>query len=282
MSDKTQRGARLTRLVEVMNRLLGEGGCPWDREQTLHSLKRFAVEEAFEVCDAIDALGDGAHRDVRALSGAPPAAGAIENHREELGDLLFQVVFQSGLAERFGWFTLDDVVDGIADKLERRHPHVFGDASAGSADEVIANWERIKLTEKAGRGTLDGIPRALPSLLFALRMGEKAARVGFDWPDASGPREKIREELDELDAACAAGDLDAVRAELGDVLFSVANLARKLGIDPEDALSQTNRRFAARFRGVERRAQEAARPLAEHSLAELDAYWNEAKKDERR
>ncbi|MEZ4391857.1 MAG: nucleoside triphosphate pyrophosphohydrolase [Polyangiales bacterium] len=278
MSDKTQRGERLARLVGVMDRLLAEGGCPWDREQTLQSLKRFAVEEAFEVCDAIDDLGAAGQRDVRAPAGAEPDAEALAHHREELGDLMFQVVFQSGLAERFGWFTVDDVVDSIADKLERRHPHVFGDAVAGTADEVIANWERIKLTEKAGRGTLDGIPRALPSLLYALRMGEKTARVGFDWPDARGPREKVNEELAELDEACARGDLDAARDELGDVLFSVVNLARKLGVDPEDALTRTNRRFADRFRGVESRARAAGRALAEHSLEELDQYWQAAKR----
>jgi len=279
MSDKTQRGVRLLRLISVMDRLLADGGCPWDREQTLHSLKRFAVEEAHEVGEAIDGLGEAGHRDVRSAPGTRPDEAAIAHHREELGDLLFQVVFQSGLTERFGWFTVDDVVDGIADKLERRHPHVFGDATAGTATEVVANWERIKLAEKQGRGALDGVPRSLPALLYALRVGEKAARVGFDWPDARGPREKITEELAELDAACAGGDPAAIRAELGDVLFSVVNLARKLGVDPEDALAQTNARFARRFRGVEARAKADGRALSDHTLAELDAYWDAAKRE---
>ena len=279
MSDKTQRGVRLVRLISVMDRLLGDGGCPWDREQTLHSLKRFAVEEAHEVGEAIDGLGDAGHRDVRAAPGPRPDDAALGHHREELGDLLFQVVFQSGLTERFGWFTFDDVVDGIADKLERRHPHVFGDATAGSASEVVANWERIKLAEKQGRGALDGVPRSLPALAYAQRVGEKAARVGFDWPDARGPREKVNEELAELDAAVEGGDPAAIRAELGDVLFSVVNLARKLGVDPEDALAQTNARFAKRFRGVEARAKAEGRALSEHTLGELDAYWEAAKRE---
>jgi tetrapyrrole methylase family protein/MazG family protein len=279
MSDKTQRGVRLLRLISVMDRLLADGGCPWDREQTLHSLKRFAVEEAHEVGEAIDGLGEAGHRDVRSAPGPRPDEAAVAHHREELGDLLFQVVFQSGLTERFGWFTVDDVVDGIADKLERRHPHVFGDATAGTATEVVANWERIKLAEKHGRGALDGVPRSLPALLYALRVGEKAARVGFDWPDARGPREKITEELAELDAACAGGEPAEIRAELGDVLFSVVNLARKLGVDPEDALAQTNARFAKRFRGVESRAKADGRALSDHTLAELDAYWDAAKRE---
>ena len=189
---------------------------------------------------------------------------------EILGDLL-----QTSGCE----LTVDDVVDGIADKLERRHPHVFGDAAAGTATEVVANWERIKLAEKKGRGALDGVPRSLPALLYALRVGEKAARVGFDWPDARGPREKITEELAELDAACAGGDPAEIRAELGDVLFSVVNLARKLGVDPEDALAQTNARFARRFRGVEARAKADGRALSDHTLAELDAYWDAAKRE---
>lgn len=281
MSDKTP-GASLTRLVQVMDRLLAEDGCPWDREQTLHSLKRYAVEEAFEVCDAIDGLGDDAHRNVTQPVGVRPADDpAVAHHREELGDLLFQVVFQSGLTSRFGWFGIDAVVGDIADKLERRHPHVFAGETVGDAQAVIANWERLKLKEKAGRGALDGIPRALPALLYALRMGEKAARVGFDWQDPAGPRAKITEELSELDRACEAGDPDAIRHELGDLLFSVVNLARKLGVDPEDALSATNKRFASRFRGVESRARADGRALSEHTLEELDAYWEAAKADER-
>lgn len=284
MTVKSQQGHNLPRLAAVMARLLGEGGCPWDREQTLTSLKRYAVEEACEVCDAIDGLGPDAQRTV--VTDGPLTHGpddpAVLHHREELGDLLFQVVFQSGMAARFGWFGLDDVVDGIADKLERRHPHVFGDATVSSAAEVITNWERLKLAEKKDRGALDGVPRALPSLLYAMRMGDKASRVGFDWPDAEGPRAKVDEELRELDEAVASGDREAMSRELGDVLFSLVNLARKLDLDAEDALTKTNRRFATRFRGVEARAKAAGRALDAHTLAELDAYWNAAKEDERR
>lgn len=281
MSVKAQDGSTVPRLAGIMRRLLAPDGCPWDREQTLVTLKRYVVEEAFEVCDAIDGLGRDAERTVtdtgeRTLDASHPA---VEHHREELGDLLLQVVFQSALAEHSGWFGLDDVVKGISDKLERRHPHVFGDVKVSGADEVISNWEKLKLAEKKDRGALDGIPRALPSLLYAARMGDKASRVGFDWPDAKGPREKVTEELNELDEALAQGDRDAVTHELGDVLFSLVNLARKLGVDPEDALTRTNRRFAARFKGVEARAKVAGKALEACTLAELDAWWNEAKRD---
>jgi MazG family protein len=206
-----------------------------------------------------------------------PEDGAVKDLREELGDLLLQVVFQSELAASWGWFTLDDVVDGICDKLVRRHPHVFGDQRVQGSAEVLANWEVLKRAEKSDRGALDGIPRALPALLYALRMGDKASKVGFDWPDARGPREKVTEELRELDEALARGSLDEARDEVGDLLFSVVNLCRKLELDPEDALTRTNRRFSRRFRAVEAQAREAGRPLEAHSLAELDAFWEKAK-----
>ena len=284
MSVKAQDGASLPRLAGIMRRLLSPQGCPWDREQTLVTLKRYAIEEAHEVCEAIDGLGDDAKRAVTAESAPLLAAEhpAVQHHREELGDLLFQVIFQTGLASTWGWFGLDDVIAGISDKLERRHPHVFGDATAGTADEVIARWEKIKLAEKKDRGALDGVPRGLPSLLYAMRIGDKASRVGFDWPDVEGPRAKVDEELRELDEALSSGDRERATDELGDVLFSLVNLARKAGLDPEDALARTNRRFAERFRKVEARAKADGRPLDAHSLAELDAYWNAAKDDEKK
>ncbi len=278
MSVKTQDGGTVTRLVTVMQRLLAVDGCPWDREQTFASLKKYAVEEAYEVCDAIDGLGPDGLTDVTA--GKPTlGAGAPEvlALREELGDLLLQVVFQSAMAEARGWFGVDDVSAGICDKLERRHPHVFGTTTVSGSGEVLANWEKIKVTEKKDRGVLDGLPRALPALLYALRMGEKAGRVGFDWPDAQGPREKITEELTELDVAITSGDRQAIVDEFGDVLFSVVNLARKLGVDPEEALAGTNKRFAERFRSVEASAKAAGRAIDQHTLAELDAYWDKAK-----
>jgi MazG family protein len=282
MSVKAQDGASLPRLAGIMRRLLAPQGCPWDREQTLTTLKRYAIEEAHEVCEAIDGLGVDAKRTVTDTSPTVlgPTDDAVLHHREELGDLLFQVVFQTGLASTWGWFGLDDVVAGISDKLERRHPHVFGDAVAGTADEVIANWEKIKLAEKKNRRVLDGVPKGLPALAFAMRIGDKAARVGFDWPDAAGPRAKVDEELRELDEAIATGDRERMTDELGDVLFSLVNLARKAGLDPEEALARTNRRFVKRFEGVESRAKADGRPLDAHSLAELDAYWNAAKRDE--
>lgn len=283
MSAKPSRGASLPRLAAVMARLLGPGGCPWDRTQSLASLKRFAVEEAHEVCDAVDALGPDASRTVT-TEGAPMLgadAPAVAHHRDELGDLLLQVVFQSGLAEGFGWFTLDDVVAAICDKLECRHPHVFGDAEAADAEAVITRWEAIKRAEKGDKpgGALDGVPRSMPALLRAMRVGEKAGRMGFDWPDATGPRARIVEELAEMDAAVAAGDLDAAADELGDVLFSAVNLARKLGADPEAALHRTTARFVTRFARVEALAAAAGRTVDTTEPTQLEAWWQQAKAD---
>ena len=274
MSVKPPSTSEFARIVSVMQRLLAPDGCPWDREQTLASLKRYAVEEAFEVCDAIDGLGDDAKRAITGAGEVTRRADdpAVAHHREELGDLLLQVVFQSELARAFGWFGIGHVVHDICEKLERRHPHVFAGEQVGGSAEVIANWEKLKLAEKVGRKTLDGIPKGMPALLYALRMGDKASRVGFDWPDASGPRARIDEELAEFDAAVASGDREAMADELGDVLFSVVNTARKHGLDPEDALARTNRRFAARFGHVEALAKEDGRSIDAHSEEELEAY----------
>ncbi len=283
MSVKPPSTSPVARLVSVMQRLLASDGCPWDREQTLSTLKRYSVEEAFEVCDAIDGLGDDAKRAITQSGEVTRRADdpAVLHHREELGDLLLQVVFQSELARAFGWFTLEHVVHDICEKMERRHPHVFGDEKVDGSAEVLSNWEKLKLAEKKGRGLLEGIPRGMPALLFALRMGDKASRVGFDWPDATGPRARIDEELAEFDAAVASGDREAMTDELGDVLFSVVNTARKQGIDPEDALTRCNRRFASRFARVEALAKADGRAIDAHSEAELEAYWQQAKADER-
>lgn len=195
MSVKSQEGHSLPRLDRRHEASAREGGCPWDREQSLSSLKRYAVEEAHEVCDAIDDLG--ADADVPSIARSA-ALGADDERvtalRDELGDLLLQVVFQSEIGATRGWFDVDDVVNAVSNKLERRHPHVFGEVKVESARDVTANWEKLKLAEKKNRATLDGIPRGLPSLLTAARMGDKAARVGFDWPDARGPRDKIAED----------------------------------------------------------------------------------------
>lgn len=267
---EAQDGRTFPRLVELMQRLLAEDGCPWDREQSFESLRRYVLEEACEVIDAID------------------AKDRVE-HRVELGDLLLQIVFQAELARREGSFGPDDVVRAICDKLVRRHPHVFADAHAESADEVLRNWERIKAKEKGEggpKGVLDGVPRALPALTRAQRVGEKVARVGFDWEDAAGSREKVREELGELDQALAAGDADAVEAELGDVLFALVNLARHAEVDAEAALRRTIDKFQRRFAHVERRVRERhggwPDPGQELPLRVLDDYWNEAKGGESR
>lgn len=287
MSAKPSRGITLPRLAAVMTRLLGSDGCPWDRTQSLDSLKRFAVEEAHEVCEAIEGLGPDSARTVTAEGPTALSADAapVLHHRDELGDLLLQVVFQSALAEGFGWFTLDDVVGAICDKLERRHPHVFGDEVAADPEAVVTRWEAIKRAERAGKdptgptGALAGVPRAMPALLRAMRVGEKASRVGFDWPDVAGPRARISDELAELDAALAEGDLEAAADELGDVLFSSVNLARKLGADPEAALHRATARFLQRFARVEALAAAAGRTVEGSDPAQLEAWWQQAKAD---
>jgi MazG family protein len=258
---ESQTGASLSRLVEIMQRLLAPDGCPWDREQTLQSLRPYVIEEAHEVVDAID-------------------GGKPEDLREELGDLLLQVVFQAELARNYGWFGPDDVVSAICDKLVRRHPHVFGSTQVSGSAEVIANWEAIKAEEKAGRGVLDGVPKALPALLRALRVGEKAARVGFDWPALIGAREKVNEELAELDVAIASGDKQRASSELGDVLFALVSVGRKLDVDPEAALRSTLDRFTQRVRQVEALAKERALDISSLDPAALDALWHEVKASE--
>lgn len=257
-----QPGYRFTELVEVMRRLLAPGGCPWDREQTLASLRPYLVEETYEVLDAMD-RGDPAE------------------HCEELGDLLMQVVFHAALREAEGAFDVDDVSGGIVDKLVRRHPHVFADASAETSEQVLAQWDQIKDQEKAGAGkprrTLDGVPLALPPLARATKLSKRASKVGFDWPGVEGSRAKVLEELAELDEAAAAGDEVATAAEVGDLLFAVVNLARKHGVDPDMALRDTNGRFEDRFRWIEDSLAAEGRTPGECTLEELDDRWNRAK-----
>jgi len=254
-------GERLLDLVAVMDRLRSPGGCPWDAEQTHHSLVEYLVEEAYETVEAIETSDDSALR-------------------EELGDLLLQVVFHARIAEEHAepW-SIDDVAAGIIDKLVSRHPHVFGDeARAQDADEVLTRWEGHKRRE--GRGVLAGVPATLPALLMALRVSQKVRSVGFDWPDMQGAIDKLDEEVAELKAAIASGDAEAVRSEIGDVLFTVANLARIQSIDPEDALRGMLARFKARFQYIERRLAEQGQQVAGTPLATLDALWEEAKAGE--
>jgi MazG family protein len=264
-----QDGATLARLVGVMRRLLGPGGCPWDREQTYKTLRKYVLEEACEVIDAIDSDDRGALR-------------------EELGDLLLQVVFQAELARTEGGFAIDDVIEGIVNKLVTRHPHVFGTLGAASdADEALRNWEKLKAKEKGRRGLLASVPRSMPALTRAQRIGEKVSRVGFDWPDARGSRAKAAEELVELDDAIAAGKVEAIEEEMGDVLFALVNLSRHLDVDAEGALRRASDKFTRRFAHVEARVQEkhggwgtAGRGEEHVPLGVLDGYWEEAKRGE--
>jgi len=255
-----QDGRTLPRLVEVMQGLLAPDGCPWDREQTFASLRPYVIEEAFEVVDAIDRQNP-------------------ELLKEELGDLLLQVVFQAELARAEGWFGPDDVIAAVCDKLVRRHPHVFGGAKVSDADGALHQWEKLKKEERRGRGALAGVPVALPALLRAVRVGEKAGAVGYDWPDAGGARAKVDEELAELDEALDRGDPLAAESELGDVLFALASFARKQAMDPEAALRTSLDRFSQRFERVEVAARSQGRTLDSMTPAELDELWQQAKRE---
>lgn len=260
MPESNEAGSTLgalEALLTVIARLRAPDGCPWDREQTTKTMGPHLLEEAHEAADAVRRADDG-------------------ETVEELGDVLMNVLMIAQIAGEEQRFTAADVARAISDKLVRRHPHVFGDVVAEDADTVLANWEAIKRREKgdAPRGTLDGVPASLPGLLRAFRVGEKAARVGFDWPDASGPRAKIDEELAELDEAMAGGDAAAAEAELGDLLFAVCSLARHRGIEPESALRGTLDRFTARFRLVE---AELGDRLQDADLDEMEQSWQRAK-----
>ena len=260
----TEDFSGVRRLYEIMKRLRAPGGCPWDREQTLRTLKPCLLEETYELLEAMDGQD-------------------LALHVEELGDVLLQVVFQCAIREEEGRFTLDDVAETLADKLVRRHPHVFGDTQAATSGQVLRNWEAIKQTEKGkspDRSAIDGVPAALPALLKAQRVQSKASRVGFDWEDASGAISKIEEELAELKAAIAAGDPAHIAGEMGDLLFSAVNTCRFLNVDAEGALEGATGKFSRRFREVERRVREQGRTLKDCTLAEMDAVWDAVKRDE--
>jgi tetrapyrrole methylase family protein / MazG family protein len=252
----------IERLLAIMARLRAPDGCPWDLEQTLETLRPYVLEETYEVLEALDA-GDAAA------------------HREELGDLLLQIVFQARLREEAGLFAFADVADAISDKLVSRHPHVFAGGQVKDAEEVLKQWAALKREEKrrkgGGQSALEGVPRELPALARADRLTEKASRVGFDWPDAAGARSKVSEELEELDEAVASGQRDQIERELGDTLFALANLARKLGIAPEEALRGTVGRFIARFTHVEGELARRGVAPGTASLEEMDRLWDEAK-----
>ena len=251
----------MERLLEIMARLRGPAGCPWDREQTLQSLRVFLLEETHEVLEAMARV-------------EPDAL------KEELGDLLFQVVFQSRIAEELGWFNFQQVAEVIGEKLVRRHPHVFGDSRLSTSGEVVRQWEELKEAERrkaASPSRLGGVPPGLPALLRALRLSEKAARTGFDWSSAGEVFEKVREEIREWEEAVRQGDFEAARRELGDLLFSLVNVARKLALDPEAALQETNGEFCRRFAEMETilaRSGERAQDLSPERWEEL---WKASK-----
>jgi len=257
----------LQRLLDIMARLRSETGCPWDREQTLHTLRPYAVEEVYEVLDAID-------------------RNDVDDHCEELGDLLLQVVFQAQLRQEEGAFDFEAVAKSIADKLVRRHPHVFGEVEVADSREVLRNWDAIKQGEKAGKtqkpqALLDQVPVHLPALLKAHELQKTSAKVGFDWSSHHAVMDKVEEELAELREAIAGGDPAAMADELGDVLFVLANLGRHLGIQAEQSLQDACGKFRRRFGAVEAGAAASGKPLDQHSLEEMDVYWNRAKQAER-
>ena len=257
-------------LVAIMDRLRDPGGCPWDREQTYTTLRGYLIEECYEVVDALD------RADLPALC-------------EELGDLLFQIVFLARLATEDRAFEARDVVEGIAAKMVRRHPHVFGEDTATSTAAVLVRWEEIKKTEKKDAGiseadvsVLSGIPRALPALVKAQRLGTKAARVGFDWREVVDVLAKLDEETAELRGAVASGDREAVREEIGDALFTLAMLARRLEVDADEALAAANAKFHTRFARVEEQLRRLRIPIEDAGLALMDRLWNEVKADRAR
>lgn len=257
--SQTPQPPDLQKLLDLVARLRAPNGCPWDREQKLSDVRAYLLEEAHEAAGAID-------------------SGDWEEMAEELGDLLFQVAFIGRLAEEANAFSLSQVVDGVYKKMVSRHPHVFGEEVLADAEAVRQAWERRKLKEEPGRASLlAGVPASLPSLLAAYRLTQKASGVGFDWPDAGAVLDKADEEIGELREALASGDEAAVRDEMGDVLFTLANLARKLGVDPEAALAGTNRKFRSRFAQVEQGLAARGKTAAEATLEEMDALWEGAK-----
>jgi MazG family protein len=258
-------GEKFSELARVMAQLRAPGGCPWDRKQTFDTIKSYMLEETYEVMDAID------RRDWPGLA-------------EELGDLLLQPVFFAEMAAEQGLFDISDSLDAINNKLVRRHPHVFGDALAETAEDVKQRWDEIKNEEKAERGAaasesvLDGVPRTLPALMEAEKISKKAAGLGFEWPDIDGVLNKLHEEAAELARARQSGDREHIQDEMGDLLFTVVNLARFLKVDPEQALRKTNARFRQRFRSVEGEIAASGRTFAETPLERMEELWQEAKR----
>lgn len=259
----SKTGEAFEKLVEILARLRGPGGCPWDREQTYQDINPYLLEEAHEVAESVDQKN-------------------FDGLKEELGDLLVHILFYSQLAGEEKKFDVGEVVKGAAEKLIRRHPHVFGDTKVASTEEVLVNWEKIKQEERRGKekkSMLESLPKALPALVKAFRIGEKTHRVGFDWPNTEGVLEKISEEISELHQALSASNKEHIEQEFGDILFSLANLGRFLKCDPETALRKATHRFMQRFQWMEEKIAREGKSLQELTAQEWDQLWEGAKSE---
>lgn len=256
MNSRQQQLDSFSRLLDIMDELREK--CPWDKKQTLQSLRHLTIEETYELGDAI-------------------LDNNLEEVKKELGDLLLHIVFYAKIGSENSSFDMADVANGICDKLIHRHPHIYSDTVVANEEEVKQNWEKLKLKE-GKKSVLEGVPKSLPALVKASRIQEKVKGVGFDWEESHQVWDKVQEELTELQVEIAAGNQDKMEAEFGDVLFSMINYARFLNINPEDALERTNKKFIKRFQYLESKADELGKPLMDMSLAEMDVFWNEAKK----
>lgn len=262
MHSKEEKLEAFGRMLDVLDNLRLK--CPWDKKQTNQSLRPNTIEEVFELCDAL-------------------ASDDIPNIKKELGDVLLHVAFYAKIADEQGRFDIADVCNTLTDKLIFRHPHIYGNVQAKTADDVADNWEQIKLKEKGGNKTvLSGVPNALPALIKAFRIQEKAAHVGFDWDEPRQVWEKVKEETREVEAEILNGNPDDLEQEFGDLMFAIVNAARLYNVNPENALDRTNRKFISRFNYIEAKAKEAGKNLKEMTLGEMDALWNEAKTLEHR
>lgn len=268
MEPKRHIGGSFEELVEIMKKLRAPGGCPWDRKQTLDTLKEYVIEESYELIDAIDSRDE-------------------KNICEECGDLLLQIVFIAQIAAENDWFDVQAIIESLCDKLKRRHPHVFGDLKVRDSEEVRRNWDMIKLQERESKkeepSRLTGIPRSMPALLRAYAIQERAAKTGFDWEKGNLDPiwSKIDEEIRELRKALDEGNAGEVKEEIGDLLFAVVNLSRHIGVNPEEALQGANEKFSARFRFIEESVEGKGRSFDEYSLDELETLWQSAKKAQR-
>jgi XTP/dITP diphosphohydrolase len=256
MNSRAEKLEAFGRLLDIMDTLRAE--CPWDKKQTLESLRHLTIEETYELADAIE-------------------ENDLQEIKKELGDLMLHMVFYSKIGSEKGAFDVADVLNSVCDKLIHRHPHIYGDVEAATEEEVKANWEAIKLKEKGTQSVLQGVPRGLPALVKAIRIGDKARGAGFDWDQPQDVWDKIKEELGEFENAQKSGNQEEIEGELGDVLFSIVNFARLSNLDPELALERTNKKFIYRFTYMEKKAREQGKSLNEMTLPEMELLWNEAK-----